>query len=33
VVSGLPAPTNLEVPPHSYESDSVIVIGIDEENV
>ena len=32
VVSGVPAPTNLEVPPHSYESDSVIVIGIDEEN-
>ena len=32
VVRGVPAPTNLEVPPHSYESDSVIVIGIDEEN-
>jgi ubiquinol-cytochrome c reductase iron-sulfur subunit len=32
VVRGVPAPANLEVPPHSYESDSVIVIGIDEEN-
>jgi len=31
VVRGVPAPANLEVPPHSYESDSVIVIGIDEE--
>ena len=32
VVRGVPAPSNLEVPPYSYESDSVIVIGIDEEN-
>jgi ubiquinol-cytochrome c reductase iron-sulfur subunit len=32
VVRGVPAPANLEVPPYSYESDSVIVIGIDEEN-
>ena len=31
VFSGVPAPTNLEVPPHSYESDSVVVIGIDTE--
>ena len=31
VVSGLPAPDNLEVPPHSFETDNVIVIGVDEE--
>ncbi|MFT5560554.1 MAG: ubiquinol-cytochrome c reductase iron-sulfur subunit [Candidatus Azotimanducaceae bacterium] len=31
VYSGVPAPTNLEVPPYRYESDSVIVIGEDEE--
>lgn len=30
VYSGVPAPTNLEVPPHYYESDSVLVIGEDE---
>jgi ubiquinol-cytochrome c reductase iron-sulfur subunit len=29
VYSGVPAPTNLPVPPHYYESDSVIVIGED----
>ncbi len=29
VYSGVPAPTNLEVPPHFYESDAVIVIGED----
>lgn len=29
VYSGVPAPTNLPVPPHFYESDSVIVIGED----
>ena len=29
VYSGVPAPSNLEVPPHYYESDSVIVIGED----
>jgi len=29
VYSGVPAPTNLEVPPHSYESDTVVVIGVD----
>ena len=27
VYSGVPAPSNLEVPPHYYESDSVLVIG------
>jgi ubiquinol-cytochrome c reductase iron-sulfur subunit len=26
----VPAPTNLEVPPYRYESESVIVIGEDE---
>ena len=31
VFAGVPAPTNLEVPPHSYESDSVVIIGIDTE--
>src|SRR5690606_20410801 len=31
VYQGVPAPTNLEVPPYAYESDAVIVIGIDEE--
>lgn len=30
VYSGVPAPTNLEVPPHHYETDSVIVIGEDK---
>ena len=30
VYKGVPAPLNLQVPPHSYESDSVVVIGIDE---
>lgn len=27
-----PAPTNLEVPPHSYIDDSTVIIGVDEEN-
>ncbi len=30
VYTGVPAPSNLEVPPHAYESDSVIIIGEDE---
>ncbi len=30
VYSGMPAPTNLVVPPHSYVSDTVIIIGEDE---
>jgi ubiquinol-cytochrome c reductase iron-sulfur subunit len=29
VYSGVPAPSNLEVPPHYYETDAVIVIGED----
>ena len=31
VFAGVPAPTNLEVPPHSYESDDIVIIGIDAE--
>jgi ubiquinol-cytochrome c reductase iron-sulfur subunit len=31
VHSGQPAPLNLPVPPHSYESDDVIIIGLDQE--
>ena len=29
VYAGVPAPSNLEVPPHYFESDAVIVIGED----
>ncbi|KHO65137.1 MULTISPECIES: ubiquinol-cytochrome c reductase iron-sulfur subunit [Pseudomonas] len=32
VYKAQPAPLNLPVPPHSYESDDVIVIGVDQEN-
>ena len=31
VYRGVPAPTNLIVPPHKYESDSVVILGVDEE--
>ena len=31
VYQGVPAPTNLVVPPHKYVSDNVILIGQDEE--
>ena len=31
VYKGVPAPSNLKVPPHHYESDTVVVIGIDQE--
>ena len=31
VYQGVPAPTNLKVPPHKYLSDNIIVIGEDEE--
>ena len=31
VYNSVPAPTNLIVPPHSYESDNVLIIGIDQE--
>ena len=30
VHKGVPAPTNLVVPPHHYESDNVVVIGVDK---
>ncbi len=33
VYKGQPAPLNLPVPPHSYETDNVILIGVDEEAV
>ena len=32
VYAGVPAPTNLVVPPHKYLSDTRIVIGADEES-
>ena len=32
VFQGVPAPINLEVPPHHYLEDNVIVIGIDQES-
>lgn len=31
VFQGVPAPTNLEVPPYRYLSDTVIEIGVDQE--
>ncbi|MES2212660.1 MAG: ubiquinol-cytochrome c reductase iron-sulfur subunit [Pseudomonadota bacterium] len=30
VYTGVPAPSNLVVPPHRYEKDQVIIIGVDE---
>ena len=32
VFKGQPAPLNLPVPPHTYETDDVIIIGVDQEN-
>ncbi len=32
VYQGVPAPTNLVVPPHYYENDTTIVIGVDPSN-
>ncbi|WP_339892616.1 ubiquinol-cytochrome c reductase iron-sulfur subunit [Neptuniibacter pectenicola] len=32
VMNGSPAPTNLVIPPHRYESDSVIIVGVDQES-
>ena len=29
VFQGVPAPTNLVVPPHHYENDTTIIIGVD----
>lgn len=31
VYKGVPAPTNLQVPPHRYDTDTVVTIGIDQE--
>ncbi len=31
VYKGVPAPTNLVIPPHMYQDDNVIVIGVDQE--
>lgn len=31
VMKGSPAPSNLVVPPHAYESENVIIVGIDQE--
>mgnify|MGYP005989845967 CR=1 FL=1 len=31
VMNGSPAPTNLVIPPHSYESEDIIVVGVDQE--
>lgn len=32
VYKGVPAPKNLEVPPHSYDADTIITIGVDKEH-
>ncbi|MFD0739443.1 ubiquinol-cytochrome c reductase iron-sulfur subunit [Lysobacter koreensis] len=32
VFQGVPAPTNLVVPPHYYENDTTIVVGVDPSN-
>ncbi len=32
VYSGSPASRNMEVPPHSFEGDNILVVGIDGEN-
>lgn len=31
VMLGVPAPYNLEVPPHSFEGDNILVVGVDKE--
>jgi len=31
VYTGVPAPTNLEVPPYRFENDDIIIVGEDEE--
>ncbi|TGD72118.1 ubiquinol-cytochrome c reductase iron-sulfur subunit [Mangrovimicrobium sediminis] len=31
VYSGVPAPTNLVVPPYSFEGDNILVVGVDTE--
>ena len=30
VYTGVPAPTNLTVPPHYYETDTVVIVGLDQ---
>ncbi len=32
VYKGSPAPTNLVIPPHKYEGDDILIIGVDQEN-
>jgi ubiquinol-cytochrome c reductase iron-sulfur subunit len=32
VYAGVPAPAKLEVPPYTFESDAIILIGEDEES-
>ncbi|CAM3554364.1 ubiquinol-cytochrome c reductase iron-sulfur subunit [Parendozoicomonas haliclonae] len=32
VYKGVPAPSNLEVPPYSFQGDDVLIIGVDEES-
>jgi ubiquinol-cytochrome c reductase iron-sulfur subunit len=32
VFTGVPAPTNLRVPPHYFVNDNVVVVGLDAEN-
>jgi len=32
VYAGVPAPSNLEVPPYTFESDAIMLIGEDEES-
>jgi ubiquinol-cytochrome c reductase iron-sulfur subunit len=32
VYAGVPAPTNLEIPPYQYVTDSLIRVGIDHKN-
>jgi ubiquinol-cytochrome c reductase iron-sulfur subunit len=31
VMKGSPAPTNLVIPPHKYEDDNIIIVGVDQE--
>lgn len=33
VYKNVPAPTNMEVPPHGYKSDTIIIIGIDQPDL
>lgn len=32
VYKGQPAPLNLPVPPHTYETDTVVIVGVDQES-